>query len=60
VEQLRARGYRPPWAAAYSDSDSDLPLFRDAERPVLVNASGKAAQRVQRALGRPVERRTWR
>lgn len=60
VDRLRERGHPPPWRAAYSDSDSDLPLFRGAERPVLVNASARTTERVRRALGRPVEERAWR
>lgn len=59
VERLRQRGHRPPWRAVYSDSESDLPLFRDTQRPVLVNASPRAVERVQRDLGRPVEMHTW-
>ncbi|MGY1740169.1 MULTISPECIES: HAD family hydrolase [unclassified Blastococcus] len=60
VAMLRERGHPPPWRAVYSDSDSDLPLFRGAERPVLVNASPRAAARVRAALGRPVDVLTWR
>jgi phosphatidylglycerophosphatase C len=60
VAMLIDRGYPPPWAAAYSDSPSDLPLFAGTPRPVLVNADEKAAQQVERTLGRPPETRTWR
>ena len=60
VAMLVERGYLPPWPAAYSDSPSDLPLFAGTSRPVLVNADEKAAQRVERTLGRRPETRTWR
>ena len=60
VTMLRERGYPPPWAAAYSDSASDLPLFAGTPRPVLVNADEKAAKQVARALGRRPETVTWR
>jgi phosphatidylglycerophosphatase C len=60
VEMLVARGYPPPWVAAYSDSPSDLPLFTGTPRPVLVNADEKAARQVERTLGRRPETRTWR
>jgi phosphatidylglycerophosphatase C len=60
VAMLIQRGYPPPWAAAYSDSPSDLPLFAGTPRPVLVNADEKAARRVQRTLGRRPETRDWR
>ena len=60
VEMLVARGYPPPWTAAYSDSPSDLPLFAGTPRPVLVNADEQAVRRVERTLGRRPETRTWR
>ena len=60
VNMLTDRGYPPPWAAAYSDSASDLPLFAGTPRPVLVNADEKAAKRVERTLGRRPETITWR
>ena len=60
VNMLTDRGYPPPWAAAYSDSASDLPLFAGTPRPVLVNADEKAAKKVERTLGRRPETITWR
>ena len=60
VELLVERGYPPPWAAVYSDSTSDLPLFAGSPRPVLVNADEKAAATIERTLGRRPETITWR
>jgi phosphatidylglycerophosphatase C len=60
VLMLSRRGYPPPWAAAYSDSASDLPLFAGTPRPVLVNADARTAEQVTRTLGRRPETRTWR
>jgi phosphatidylglycerophosphatase C len=60
VRVLIDRGYPPPWAAAYSDSASDLPLFAGSPRPVLVNADEKAVAQVARTLGRRPETHTWR
>jgi phosphatidylglycerophosphatase C len=60
VTMLTDRGYPPPWAAAYSDSPSDIPLFAGTPRPVLVNADETAARQVERTLGRRPETRTWR
>jgi len=60
VTMLSDRGHPPPWAAAYSDSASDLPLFAGTPRPVLVNADEKAAKKVARTLGRRPETVTWR
>ena len=60
VTMLTERGYPPPWTAIYSDSPSDLPLFAGTSRPVLVNADDKAADKVERTLGRRPETVTWR
>ena len=60
VSMLTERGYPPPWAAVYSDSASDLPLFSGTPRPVLVNAGEKAAKKLERTLGRRPETKTWR
>jgi phosphatidylglycerophosphatase C len=60
VEMLTARGYPPPWKAAYSDAPSDLPLFAGTPRPVLVNGDEKDVARIARTLGRPPETVTWR
>ncbi|WP_116451314.1 HAD family hydrolase [Blastococcus litoris] len=60
VSMLIDRGHPPPWAAVYSDSASDLPLFSGTPRPVLVNAGERAARRVERTLGRRPETLTWR
>jgi len=60
VTMLIDRGHPPPWAAVYSDSPSDLPMFAGTPRPVLVNADEKAARQVERTLGRRPETLTWR
>jgi phosphatidylglycerophosphatase C len=60
VTMLSERGHPPPWAAVYSDSASDLPLFAGTPRPVLVNAGEKATTQVERTLGRRPETVTWR
>jgi phosphatidylglycerophosphatase C len=60
VALLTERGYPPPWQVAYSDSPADVPLFAGTPRPVLVNADEKAADEVERGLGRRPETRTWR
>jgi phosphatidylglycerophosphatase C len=60
VALLTERWYPPPWQVAYSDSPADVPLFAGTPRPVLVNADEKAADEVERGLGRRPETRTWR
>jgi len=59
VRALVARGFPPPWAAVYSDSASDLPLFAGTPRPVLVNAPAGAVAQVTRTLGAAPGTRTW-
>jgi phosphatidylglycerophosphatase C len=60
VAMLIERGYPPPWTAVYSDAPSDLPLFAGTDRPVLVNADDKDAERVASTLGRRPQTVTWR
>ena len=60
VRLLDRRGCPPPWAAVYSDSASDLPMFAGSPRPVLVNADERTVRRVERVLGRRPEMLTWR
>ena len=51
VAMLAAAGVTPPWAVVYTDSASDLPLLRLAERRCVMNARPAAIEAVQRALG---------
>lgn len=60
VRMLTERGYPPSWAAVYSDSSSDPPLFAGTPRPVLVNASPHEQRRVTRVLGREPETVVWK
>ncbi|MEU8423526.1 haloacid dehalogenase-like hydrolase [Micromonospora sp. NPDC048835] len=59
MAQLAAEGVAPPWRVAYSDSLSDLPVLRAAERPVLVNANGRQVSRARRSLGARLTTVTW-
>lgn len=47
------------WRRAYGDSSLDIPMLKRAAEPVLVNASTRLCRRVEKALGRPVERVAW-
>lgn len=47
------------WRRAYGDSPHDLPMLKAAAEPVLVNGTPKLCKRVERALGRAVERVAW-
>jgi len=47
------------WQRAYGDSALDIPMLKAAAEPVLVNASPQLCKRVERALGRSIERVAW-
>lgn len=46
-DALADAGYGQGWAVAYSDSASDWPLFKRADRSVLVNGSPKTVARLE-------------
>ena len=51
VELLAAASITPPWAVVYTDSASDLPLLRLAQRRCVVNARPGTLRALTRALG---------
>jgi len=59
LKGLAAHGV-PAWQRAYGDSLHDLHMFKAAAEPVLVNGTPKLCKRIERALGRAVERVAWR
>ena len=48
---LAAAGVTPPWAVVYTDSVSDLPLLRLAERWCVVNPKRRTVTALTRELG---------
>lgn len=59
VRSLQGAGVEPPWHMAYGDSHWDLPMLREAQEAVLVNATPKWCKKVERTLGRSVTRVHW-
>lgn len=59
LQALTAHGV-PAWRRAYGDSLHDVPMLKAAAEPVLVNGDPKLCKRIERALGRAVERVAWR
>ena len=50
---LTERGFAPPWAIGYSDSESDLPVLHHCEQSYLVNAKANCILVVgQRVAGK--------
>jgi phosphatidylglycerophosphatase C len=59
VTTLERAGVRKPWAVAYSDSLSDLPMLGAAEAAKLVNPGPKAERKAKRLLGDKLEVLYW-
>lgn len=59
LDSLREAAVSAPWDVAYSDSLHDLPMLRDAQEAILVNATPKRCKRAEQALGRSVTRVHW-
>lgn len=59
IAALAEIGIVAPWAAAYTDALSDLPILRGAQRPVLVNPDGWLRDRVTRSLGQRAQEVDW-
>lgn len=58
LKALAAHGV-PAWQRAYGDSLHDLHMLKAAAEPVLVNGTPKLCKRIERALGRSLERVAW-
>jgi phosphatidylglycerophosphatase C len=58
LKALTAHGV-PAWQRAYGDSLHDLHMLKAAAEPVLVNGTPKLCKRIERALGRAIERVEW-
>jgi len=58
LKALAAHGV-PAWQRAYGDSLHDLHMLKAAAEPVLVNGTPKLCKRIERALGRSIERVAW-
>ncbi len=58
VQSLAAHGVGS-WQVAYGDSLGDLAMLKLAVKPVLVNATPTLCKKVEKALGRAVNRVEW-
>jgi phosphatidylglycerophosphatase C len=59
VSTLERAGVPRPWAVAYSDSLSDLPMLRAADTAKLINPSPKIEKKAARALGEKLQVLHW-
>ena len=59
VASLKREGIPRPWAIAYADSLSDLPMLKAADEAKLVNANAKTVKKASKALGSKLEVLDW-
>lgn len=59
VTTLDRAGVPRPWAVAYTDSLSDVPMLRAADAAVLVNPSRKMEKKAAKALGDKLSVQHW-
>lgn len=59
VATLDRAGIPRPWAVAYSDSLSDLPMFRAAQAAILINPTPKLEKKAARLIGPALEVLHW-
>lgn len=60
VLMLAARGFDPPWAVAYTDHRTDLPLLQCSSERNLVSPTPKCRARIEQALAGEINIFTWR
>ncbi|HEY6457763.1 MAG TPA: HAD family hydrolase [Steroidobacteraceae bacterium] len=59
VPMLTERGFAPPWAIGYSDSESDLPVLHHCQHSYLVNATASCILVVRHKVAGKVEVLAW-
>jgi phosphatidylglycerophosphatase C len=59
VPMLAERGFAPPWAIGYSDSEADLPVLHHCQERYVINARGACAEVLNRAMPGQVNFITW-
>ena len=60
VPMLSARGFAPPWAAAYTDHRADIPVLRLSSERYLVSPRPECLAHVEQALGIKATILAWR
>ena len=59
VPMLTERGFAPPWAFGYSDSESDLPVLHHCRESYLINAEATCVVRVGQRVAGKVSSLAW-
>jgi phosphatidylglycerophosphatase C len=59
VPMLTERGFAPPWAIGYSDSESDLPVLHHCQESYLVNAEATCVLLVGQRVAGKVNSLAW-
>jgi phosphatidylglycerophosphatase C len=60
IPMLIARGFPPPWAAAYTDHRADLPLLKLSKERYLVSPTPTCRARIEEALAAKATILAWR
>lgn len=60
IPMLAARGFAPPWAAAYTDHHVDLPVLRLSSERYLISPKPRCLARIEEALAIKATILTWR
>ena len=60
IPMLSARGFAPPWAAAYTDHHADLPVLRHSTERYLVSPRPGCLAHIEQALGGKSTILAWR
>jgi phosphatidylglycerophosphatase C len=59
VPMLTERGFPPPWAIGYSDSESDLPVLHHCQQSYLINAKATCVLVVGQSVAGKVDILAW-
>jgi phosphatidylglycerophosphatase C len=60
VPMLTERGFAPPWAVAYTDHHSDLPILQLSSERYLISPEPQCLARIEQALGTKATILGWR
>ncbi len=60
VPMLAARGFSPPWSAAYTDHSCDLPVLQLSERCFVVSPTAQCLARIEQSLSAKPTVLAWR
>lgn len=60
IRMLSERGFGPPWAVAYTDHRSDLPVLEHSDKWFLISPKAECIRHIERALAVKANVLVWR